>query len=185
MVDILGILEDGETLPAFNCETGVDPQHLRSLFPGLLKLPQLGVGSREPKMGQLYVGSARCEFAQQTHRVPIVLEHVMGLAHPTCRVHERLKRIKVHVSLQYLDRSCGFACKQQGSSVSIVDEIGIECNGSLEFGHAGVVLALEKQDISKLSVSFRQAGVEMHSRLRQFKGAIECRGNEVIAIKRV
>src|SRR5215510_6217377 len=64
MVDISRVLEDGETLPAFNCETGIDPQHLCGLFPGLLKLSQLGVGSPEPKMGQLYVGLARCEFAQ-------------------------------------------------------------------------------------------------------------------------
>src|SRR5215468_2403432 len=43
MVDILGILEHGETLPPFNCETGVDPQYLRGLLPGFLKLSQLGV----------------------------------------------------------------------------------------------------------------------------------------------
>ena len=46
------------------------------------------------------------------------------------------------------------------------------------------MLALEKQDISKLSASFWQAGVEMHSRLRQFKGAIERSRTEMIAIKR-
>src|SRR5215475_8465481 len=90
MVNILGVLEDGETFPAFNCEARVDPQHLRGLFPGLLKFSQLGVGSREPKVGQLYIRSARREFPQQTHRVPIALEHVTGLAHPTCRVHMRL-----------------------------------------------------------------------------------------------
>jgi hypothetical protein len=46
------------------------------------------------------------------------------------------------------------------------------------------VLALEKQDSSKLSVSFRQADVEVHSRLRQFKGAIERSRTEIIAIER-
>ena len=35
---ILGVLVDQNTFPAFNCETGVDPQHLCCLFPGLLKL---------------------------------------------------------------------------------------------------------------------------------------------------
>src|SRR5215468_4266821 len=66
----------------------------------------------------------------------------------------------------------------------MVDEIGIERDGSLEFGEGGVVLALVSQDVSKLSVSLRQARVEAYSRLCQFKGVIECSGTEVIAIER-
>jgi len=93
------------------------------------------------------------------------------LAHPTCRVHERLKRIKARVCLQYLDRSCGLACKRQDCSVSIIGEIGIKREGALEFGYGGVVLALEKQHVPERSASFWQAGVEAHSRLRQFKSA--------------
>src|SRR5260370_15998221 len=67
----------------------------------------------------------------------------------------------------------------------MVDEIGVECKGALEFGDGGVVLTLVKQDISKLSARLWQAGVEVHSRLRQFQGAIERGGTEIIAIERV
>jgi hypothetical protein len=55
----------------------------------------------------------------------------------------------------------------------MVGEIRIEREGSLEFEDGGIVLALEKQFMSKLSASLRQAGVEVHRRLRQFKGTIE------------
>src|SRR5262249_24588575 len=65
------------------------------------------------------------------------------------------------------------------------DEIGIEREGSLECGDRGIVLALEKQDVSKLSPSLRQAGVEAHRRYRQFKGAIERSRTEIIAIERL
>src|SRR5262249_6497143 len=53
MLDILGVLVDGKTLPAFNCETRVDPRHFRGLVPRLLKLPRLGTGGGEPKMRPL------------------------------------------------------------------------------------------------------------------------------------
>src|SRR5260370_40642470 len=66
----------------------------------------------------------------------------------------------------------------------MVDEIGIEREGSLELGDGGVVLALVKQDVSKLSASLWQAGVEAPRGLRQFKGAIECSGTEIVAIER-
>src|SRR5712671_4119937 len=96
----------------------------------------------------------------------------------------RLKRIEAGVYLQDLDRSCGFACKHQSLGVTVVDEIGIEREGSLEFGEGGVVPALEKQGIAKLSASLWQAWVKAHRRLRQFKGAIERSGTEIVAIKR-
>jgi hypothetical protein len=64
----------------------------------------------------------------------------------------------------------------------MVDEIGVERKGSLEFGDGGVVLALEKQDQSKLSAGLRQAGVEAHR--RQFKSTIERSGIGIIAIAR-
>jgi hypothetical protein len=66
----------------------------------------------------------------------------------------------------------------------MVDEIGIEREGSLEFGDGSVVLALPNQDFSKLSASLWQVVVEVHRRLRQFKGTIECSATEVIAIER-
>jgi hypothetical protein len=48
----------------------------------------------------------------------------------------------------------------------------------------GAVLALEKQDVSKLSASLRQVGVEPYRRLRQFDGAIESIGTVIIVIER-
>jgi hypothetical protein len=52
-------------------------------------------------------------------------------------------------------------------------------------GDAGtIVLALVKQDPSKLGVSVRQAGVDVHSRLRQFLGVIERSGTEIASIER-
>src|SRR5215831_2641793 len=115
MLDILGVLEDGKTFPAFNCERWVNPQHLRGLFPSLLKLSRLGIGGREPKMRPLQIGEARYTFAQPTRRLPIALEHVIGETHRTRKSnHVRLKRIEAHVCLQYLDRSCGLARIGQG-----------------------------------------------------------------------
>ena len=35
---------------AFNCETGVDPQHLRGFGPGLLRLSRLGIGAGIPSL---------------------------------------------------------------------------------------------------------------------------------------
>jgi hypothetical protein len=61
----------------------------------------------------------------------------------------------------------------------MIDEIGVERDGSLEFGDGGVMLALEKQGISKLSASLWQEVVEVHRCLRQFKRAIE-RGGIVL-----
>src|SRR5262247_2551634 len=53
MFDILGVLrEEKNRFPAFNCETGVDPQHLRGFRPRLLKLPGLRIGGRQHEMGQ-------------------------------------------------------------------------------------------------------------------------------------
>ena len=66
----------------------------------------------------------------------------------------------------------------------MVDEIGVEREGLLEFGHGSVVLALAKQDHSKLSASLRQACVNAHGLLRQFMGAIERSRTEIIAIVR-
>ena len=100
-------------------------------------------------------------------------------------MERRLKGIEALNYLQHLDRSCGLARKHQGLGVSIVDEIGIEREGSLEFSDGGGELALEKQDVSKLSASLRQMGVEVHGRLRQFKGAIERGGTEIIVSERL
>src|SRR5258706_14601917 len=135
-------------------------------------------------MGPLCIGLARCAFSEQTRGVLIALEHVIGLAHKNRRMVKRLKRIEADSCLQYLDGSRGLARIRQGSGVSIVDEIGIERQGSLEFGDGGVVLALEKQGSYELSVSFRPGDVEVHSRLRQFKGAIERSRTEIIAVER-
>jgi hypothetical protein len=60
---VLGVLVAENSLVAFNRETGVDPQHLRCLVPGVLKVSRLGIGAREQKMPHLHVGQARCAFA--------------------------------------------------------------------------------------------------------------------------
>src|SRR5262249_40922706 len=102
----------------------------------------------------------------------------------TCGVDERLKRIEVHVCLKDLERSCGLARTGQNHGESIVYEIRVEREGSLEFGDGGVVPALVNQDVSKLSASLRQAGVEVHRRLRQFTGAMQRIGIGVMPRKR-
>src|SRR5262245_55809872 len=134
-------------------------------------------------MGPLAIGLARCEFATQAHGLPIALQQVIRQTHLTKRTGPR-KWIEADVCLQCLDRSRRLARIMQCMGVSIIDEIGVEREGSLKFGDGGVVLALPKQDISKLSASLWQAGVEVHRRLRQFKRAIECSGTEIIAIER-
>jgi hypothetical protein len=48
----------------------------------------------------------------------------------------------------------------------MIDEIGVEREGALEFGEGCVVLALVNQDDPKLSASLWQKGVEVHRRLR-------------------
>src|SRR5262249_25398087 len=161
MLAILALLVGSQAFPAFNREPGVDPQRFRGFHPRSLKLSQLGIGGREPNTSPLRIGQARYAFAEPPHRLPIALEHVIGLAH-IVKSMGRLKRVKTHVCLEYLDRPCGLARVNQGSGVSIVDEIGIKCEGSLEFGDRGVVLTLVKQDMSKLSASLWQAGVEAH-----------------------
>src|SRR5215831_20903019 len=90
--------------------------------------------------------------------------------------------MQAHVCLNDLDGSCGLARIHQGLGVSMVDVIGVEREGSLEFGDGGVVLALVNQDLSKLAAGLWQAGVEVHRRLGQFKGAIERSGTEIAAI---
>src|SRR6266704_5405807 len=47
MLDVLGVLEDGNMFVALNLEPRVDPQHLRGFFPGLLKLAPLRIGKRQ------------------------------------------------------------------------------------------------------------------------------------------
>src|SRR5215510_9968829 len=90
--------------------------------------------------------------------------------------------MQAHVCLNDLDRSCGLARIHQSLGVSMVDVIGVECEGSLEFGDGGVVLALVNQDLSELAAGLWQAGVEVHRCLGQFKGAIERGGTEIVAI---
>src|SRR5215475_12777329 len=119
MFDILRVLrEEKNRFPAFNCETGVDPQHLRGFRPRLLKLPGLRISGSQREMGQLRIGQARCAFAPPTHRLPIALEHVTGRAHEL--KWPRPKRIEADVQLKYLDSSCWLAHIDQGCGVSIV-----------------------------------------------------------------
>src|SRR5262249_12077896 len=146
---------------------------------------RLSIGARQHDTRPLQPGLARYAFAAPIHRVPIALEHVVGTAHTTCRVDELLKRIEADICLQCLDRSCRLARARQNLSESIIDKIGIEGEGSLELGDGGVVLALVSQDLSKLSASLRQAVVEVHRRLRQFKGATERSGTKIIAVERL
>src|SRR5262249_44410934 len=93
------------------------------------------------------------------------------------------KGIEADACFQYLECCCGLARKNQSRCVSIVDVIGVECEGALEFGDSGVVPALEKQDVSKLGASLRQTGVEVHRRLRQFNCAIDRGGTEIVTIE--
>ncbi len=65
------------------------------------------------------------------------------MTHPTRYINRR-KRIAAYVCFQYLDRFCRLARKRQGQGESRIGEIGIECEGSLEFGDGGIVLALER-----------------------------------------
>src|SRR5262245_36674305 len=100
-------------------------------------------------MRRLQIGQARCVFATQAHRLSIALEQVIRPTHVTKRL-EPGKGIEADVCLQYLKCSCGLARKNQSRRVSIVDVIGVECEGALEFGDSGIVSALVKRDISKL-----------------------------------
>src|SRR5262249_18875191 len=173
VLGILGVLEDEKTFVSINCEAGVDPQHLRSFGSRLHKLSRLGMGERQKKVRPMQIGHAQGAFPEQAQRLAIALERVIGLAQEICRVDERLKRIEAHVRLQDLDRPCGLARIHQDLSVSIVDEIGVEREGSLEFGDGCVVLVLVKQDMSKLSAGLWQAGVEVHRFRRKLKGAVQ------------
>jgi hypothetical protein len=80
---------------------------------------------------------------------------------------------------------CRLAQKKQTKAISKVAEIGVEREGSLPRGNGGVVLACQKQDMSKLSVSLRQAGVKAHRGLGQFKGTIECSRLVIVTIQRL
>ena len=83
MLGILWVLVDGETFPAVNCKCRVDPQHLRGFGSRLLKLSRLRICGGQEKMRPLQIGQARCAFAQQTHRLSIALEQVIGQTHLT------------------------------------------------------------------------------------------------------
>src|SRR5215468_4885273 len=133
-------------------------------------------------MRQLQIGQARYAFAAPTHHLSIALEQVIGQTHLTKRREPR-KGIEADACLQHLKRSCGLACMDQGLGVSMVDVIGIERKGALEFGDGGIVPVLVKQDVSKLGASLRQAGVEVRRHRGQFKGAIERGGIEIVAIE--
>src|SRR5262249_38988044 len=145
VLEVLGVLVDPNTFVSFNCETRVDPQHLRGFGFRLLKSSQLRVGGRQNKMRRLQIGHARCVFVAQAHRLPIALEQVIRQTHLAKRGGPR-KGVEADTCLQYLERSFGLARIVQSYGVSIVDEIGIEREGALEFGDGGVVAALEKQD---------------------------------------
>jgi hypothetical protein len=96
MLEVLRVLiEEKNRFPAFNCETGVDPQHFSGFCPRLLKLAGLRIGGRQHEVGRLRIGQARSMFAQPPHRLPIALEHVMGHSHEVKR--RRLKRIEADV----------------------------------------------------------------------------------------
>src|SRR5215470_6498898 len=45
MLEVLGVLVDENTSRAFDCETGIDPQHLRGFGSRLLKLSRLSIGA--------------------------------------------------------------------------------------------------------------------------------------------
>src|SRR5258708_6847014 len=74
---------------------------------------------------------------------------------------------------------------KQDDGESIVDEIGVEREGSLKFRDGGVVLALPQQDKSELTASLWQAGVEVHRGLSQFERPIDRSWIRPIAVGRV
>jgi hypothetical protein len=90
VVYIVRVFVDDNTFRTFDRETGVDPHHFGGLGPGLLNLSRLRVGGGEPSMGPLIIGHAHCEFSAQMHRLPIILEYVMGRVHKSGR-NDRLK----------------------------------------------------------------------------------------------
>src|SRR5260370_13104209 len=124
------------------------------------------MGGAKPKRGGLPIGLAGKELAQQTNRLAVSSEHVIGKAHATSGKDERLKRIEADISFQYLDCPRRLARHNQDVSETTVDEIRIEREGSLEFGDGRVVLALPKQYPSKLGMSHRHAGIKAHRGLR-------------------
>jgi hypothetical protein len=71
LLDILRVLEDKKTFDSFDCEAGVDPQHLRGFGSRLRKLSQLRMGGRQRDMLQLLTGLARHGLVQPMHRLPI------------------------------------------------------------------------------------------------------------------
>jgi hypothetical protein len=92
VLEVLRVLvEDEKRFVSFNRETGVAPQHLRGLFPGLLKLSQLRIGGREPNMAELPIRQSQCSFAEATHRLAVAFKHVIGQAHKTERPEGRRK----------------------------------------------------------------------------------------------
>src|SRR6516164_4330558 len=109
MLEVLRVLVDEKTFVSFNLESRVDPQYLRGLFPGLLKLSQLGTGGRKAEMGPLHIGRARYAFAEKADRLPIAVEHVICIAHKCWPLQKRLQRIKALVCFQHLDSPCGLA----------------------------------------------------------------------------
>src|SRR5262249_27857164 len=113
VLEVLGVLMDPKAFVSFNCETRVDPQHLRGFGSRLLKPPQLRVGARQKKMGRLKIGRARRVLAAQAHRLSIALEQVIRQTHLTKRRGPR-KGIEADACLQYLDRPCGLARIDKG-----------------------------------------------------------------------
>src|SRR5262245_60543889 len=71
MLEVLGVLVDENTSRAFDCETGIDPQHFRGFGSRLLKLSRLSIGARQHDTRPLQPGLARYAFAAPIHRVPI------------------------------------------------------------------------------------------------------------------
>src|SRR6266849_9253113 len=59
MVEVLGVLVDANTFRTFDCETGIDPEHLRGFGSCLLKLSQLRMGARQRDVRPLQTRLAR------------------------------------------------------------------------------------------------------------------------------
>src|SRR5260370_32037486 len=71
MIEVLVVLVDKNTFLAFDCETGIDPQHLRGFGSRLLNLSRLVIRTRHRHMRPLRPALSRYAFATPMHLVPI------------------------------------------------------------------------------------------------------------------
>jgi hypothetical protein len=155
MLEILRVLEDGNALPLFDRETGIDPQHLRGLRFGLLNLAQLGIGRRQPLMRKLQIGLARRPLAEQGDGLHVTPQLVIGAAPGPGPTDDRRKGVEAQVCFQHLDGPSRLAQRDQDPTKSMVYEIGVEGEGAFELGDRSIRPVLSEQGPSQPRVRQR------------------------------